>query len=178
VDAGENVLVAGQTESSEWLWGGFDTSHNGGRDAFVAKIGRWPIATACVDDDNTTGIEDGSPQHPFSSIQQGIAATADGGTVKVARGTYSENLTISSKRVTIQGGYAGGTYPGTGDFTEDNRDSDPATNQTVIDGGGTGAAILCQDAAAEGSVLTGFAIRNGGATFRGIVLKQVIADHE
>ncbi|HUU70668.1 MAG TPA: SBBP repeat-containing protein, partial [Planctomycetota bacterium] len=38
VDASGNVLVTGNTDSSDWVAGGFDTSFNGFRDAFVAKI--------------------------------------------------------------------------------------------------------------------------------------------
>ena len=38
VDAAGSVLITGQTGSSGWVSGGFDTSHNGGNDAFVAKL--------------------------------------------------------------------------------------------------------------------------------------------
>ncbi len=38
VDAAGNALVAGGTSSSGWTSGGFDTTHNGGKDAFVAKL--------------------------------------------------------------------------------------------------------------------------------------------
>jgi len=38
VDDAGNALVAGKTGSSGWVSGGFDTSHNGYYDAFVAKI--------------------------------------------------------------------------------------------------------------------------------------------
>jgi hypothetical protein len=40
VDGLDNVLVTGQTNSSGWTRGGFDTSHDGSEDAFVAKISR------------------------------------------------------------------------------------------------------------------------------------------
>jgi len=38
VDPSGNVLVTGYTYSSGWVSGGFDTSHNGHYDAFVAKL--------------------------------------------------------------------------------------------------------------------------------------------
>ena len=38
VDAAGNVLVTGETYSPDWTSSGFDTSYNGVRDAFVAKI--------------------------------------------------------------------------------------------------------------------------------------------
>ncbi|MBI1338464.1 MAG: hypothetical protein GC164_16095 [Phycisphaera sp.] len=38
VDRGDNIYLTGYTKSSGWTSGGFDTSHNGYDDAFVAKI--------------------------------------------------------------------------------------------------------------------------------------------
>lgn len=38
VDSAGYVLVSGTTQSSGWISGGFDTNHNGGLDAFVAKL--------------------------------------------------------------------------------------------------------------------------------------------
>ena len=39
VDGAGNLYVTGETESSGWVSGGFDTTYNGGdSDAFVAKI--------------------------------------------------------------------------------------------------------------------------------------------
>ena len=133
----------------------------------------------CVDSRNRTGVQDGSMRRPFRTIQGGINAAVDGGTVKVARSTYAENVTISGKTVAIFGGYLGGTdYAATdGNFGEANRDPDPSTNQTVIDGGGAGVVVECQGAAARGSVLTGFQLREGGATLRGgVVLRRVILE--
>jgi len=137
-----------------------------------------PLTVACVDDSNTTGTEYGSEQHPYNTLQEAIGAVADGGTVKVARGTYAGNVTISGKRVTIQGGYVGrASYPGTGDFSDASRDPDPSTNQTVIDGSGSACAVTCQGAGAKGSVLAGIGIRDGGADLRGgIQLRSVIAE--
>jgi hypothetical protein len=38
VDGSGNAWVTGLTQSSGWTAGGFDTSYNGGTDAFIAKI--------------------------------------------------------------------------------------------------------------------------------------------
>src|SRR4051794_16687720 len=38
IDNAGNAWVTGSTDSTGWTVGGFDTSHNGSRDAFVAKI--------------------------------------------------------------------------------------------------------------------------------------------
>ncbi len=42
VDSSDNVLVTGDTGSPDWVSGGWDTSHNGSGDAFVAKLS--PVA--------------------------------------------------------------------------------------------------------------------------------------
>jgi hypothetical protein len=132
--------------------------------------------TAHVDASNTTGLENGTTTYPFDTVQEGINAAGSGSSVKVARGTYHESLLIDGKRVDIIGGYVGGTYPGTGDFGEAGRNGDPATNNTMIDGSGASTAVECQGAAARGSSLSSFAIRNGGAIFRGgLVLQRVIS---
>jgi hypothetical protein len=132
--------------------------------------------TVCVDDGNGTGQEDGTAQHPFNTIQEGIVVVADGGTVKVARGAYTGNVIIADKRVDIVGGYVGRTtYPGTGDFSEVNRDPDPATNQTVLRGIPTLAQIMAQNPAARGSRLLSFRVRSK-ASFHLIVVRAVIMD--
>ena len=137
---------------------------------------RQPATVVCVDDSNATGVEDGSAQHPFNTVQEGVNAVADAGTVKVARGTYTGNVTIDGKRVTIKGGYLGGTYPGTGNFNDGNRNPDPSTNNTVIVGGGAAVLVRCQGAGSSASELNGFKTRSSGAAFRGgVVLKRVIA---
>ncbi len=48
-------------------------------------------------------IEDGTPDHPFDSIQEAIDAAADGQTVFVQPGTYRESITISRKSVHLIG---------------------------------------------------------------------------
>jgi hypothetical protein len=129
-----------------------------------------------VDDSNTTGTEDGTTSYPFRSIQDAIDLVADGGTVKVARGTYQENLSFSGRSATVLGGYVGGTYPGTGDFSEATRNANPATNQTIIDGGGSARQVRALDAGGKGSTVSGFKLRNSGAICGGgIVLRDVIS---
>ncbi|MFQ5612449.1 MAG: hypothetical protein ACE5H9_09980 [Anaerolineae bacterium] len=76
-------------------------------------------ATVVYVDIDNNGPEDGSPDRPYNSITEGVASVADGGTVKVAPGTYTENLSIN-KSLTLQGS---------------------GLDVTTIDGGGQGNTI-------------------------------------
>ena len=55
-----------------------------------------------VDIGNTSGIEDGTQTHPFSSIAEAIEAVTPGKSVMVAAGTYNEQLIIN-KSIALQG---------------------------------------------------------------------------
>jgi len=137
-----------------------------GRLNAYAALASVPVSDVCVDDSNETGTEDGTATWPYNTIQEGINAVADGGTVKVATGTYNERLTVSGKAVAIQGGYLGGTYPGGGDFSEANRDTDPHTNLTVVDGGLAGTCVTF-GAGSSGSRLESVTVQNGRAAAGG-----------
>jgi predicted outer membrane repeat protein len=62
-------------------WDEFIGAHGRGCDALP---GTW-----FVDCDNVSGLEDGSPEHPFDTIEEGINAAGEGETVAVAAGTYT-----------------------------------------------------------------------------------------
>jgi uncharacterized protein (DUF2141 family) len=53
-----------------------------------------PTITIYVDDDNTSGIEDGSISHPFYTIQVGVNFAGPGDTVSVSAGNYVENVLV------------------------------------------------------------------------------------
>lgn len=95
-----------------------------------------------VDDDNTGGIQDGTPQHPYASVQTAVASAANGDTIKVAVGDYG-GIDTQGKGLTLLGGYPGATtaaYAANlgGDFEQ--RALDPSA--TTISGGAAQPGIL------------------------------------
>lgn len=61
------------------------------------------LKTVYVDVANTSGVENGTQQSPFSTINAGIEGADEGDTVSVASGTYSEGFLSVSKAVRLQG---------------------------------------------------------------------------
>jgi parallel beta-helix repeat protein len=59
--------------------------------------------TIYVDDDNTGGPWDGTLEHPFQHIQDGIQHAEDNDTIYVFAGTYNENLEITKNQLKITG---------------------------------------------------------------------------
>jgi len=53
-------------------------------------------ATIYVDDNNTQGPWDGSPEHPYQQIQDGVDHSHDGDTVFVLSGIYHEHITVKT----------------------------------------------------------------------------------
>ena len=91
-----------------------------------------------VDVDNTDGPWDGSFEHPFQYIQDGINAARRGYTVFVCKGHYEENLVVF-KSIILKG-------------------EDKAS--TIIDGGNKCSTNLIQ-VFARNVEITGFSIQNG-----------------
>jgi len=81
----------------------------------------------------------------FPTIQAAITQARDGDTVSVAPGTYLEHIDFLGKAIVLQ--------------------SDAGPQQTIIDGGSSGTVVIFQNAEGAGSVLHGFTIRNGFASF-------------
>ncbi|HUU23317.1 MAG TPA: LamG-like jellyroll fold domain-containing protein, partial [Phycisphaerae bacterium] len=162
-------LYIGRTFASTNYWNGclddvriYNKALTGGE---ILDLVNLPLAAACVDDDNTTGVEDGTPAHPFDTIQEAVDAVSDGGTVKVAQGTYtatgSQVVAVQNKTVFLRGGYAGGADYATtpGDFGDASRDWE--ANVTTIDGETARGCVRFDNAAGE---LSGFVVTNGFAT--------------
>jgi hypothetical protein len=96
----------------------------------------------------------GSPAAPFNTIQTAIAAAGPGDTIKVASGTYDENLIIAGKTLILEGGYDPSNWEVSGT---------PA--DTVIDGGRRANTVWIE----EGShvLFSRFAVINGQSTDSG-----------
>jgi hypothetical protein len=91
-----------------------------------------------VDGENISGIEEGSLNHPFRTIQKGIGAASDGDTVLVAPGIYHENIDFLGKAVVLR--------------------SEMGATETKIDGIGIGDVVI----GATGSTIQGFTITGSG----------------
>ena len=64
-------------------------------DAATAAVSFGPFpggTTIFVDVDNTTGVENGTRQHPYNTLSEGLAAASDGSTVGLAAGVYAEDF--------------------------------------------------------------------------------------
>ena len=96
IDGGGNAWVTGNTSSSDWVSGGFDTSYGGARDAFVAKINAngtlaWSSYLGGVSNDYGFGI-----------------ATDGGGNAWVAGRTQSPGWVSGGFDTSYNGGWANG----------------------------------------------------------------------
>lgn len=125
----------------------------------------------CVDDDNATGEEDGTPLHPFRTLQAAVDAAPSVKEIRVAAGTYPTRALIENKALRLFGRFVGGTSQGyasgvPGDFGT--RLSDPAA--THLKGDIEGSVLTFRRTAPMVSSTTevdGFRITGGS---RGIFL--------
>jgi hypothetical protein len=70
----------------------------------AVSFGPFPGATTVfVDVDNTTGVEDGTRQHPYNTLSEGLAAAKDGSVLGLASGVYAENFASLTPNYEIKG---------------------------------------------------------------------------
>jgi hypothetical protein len=70
----------------------------------AASFGPFPVGTTIfVDVENTTGVEDGTAQHPYNTLKEGIAAASGGDAIGLAPGVYAENFASLTPNYVING---------------------------------------------------------------------------
>jgi len=102
-------------------------------------------STVYVDDDNTAGPWDGTVEHPYQNITQGLSHALMNETIFVYNGTYYENV-VMNKTLSLIG---------------ENK------HTTIIDGNRTGNVVCIK---AEYVTVTGFTVQNSGPEGYGIYL--------
>jgi len=98
--------------------------------------------------------EEGSPEHPFDTIQEAVDASCNGTTVIVRPGRYFENINVRGKNITVTS-----SEPG-----EPHRVSD-----TVIDGNDLGPVVTFEGGEEPGCTLSGFVLTRGKGTEAGAI---------
>lgn len=74
----------------------------------IPTINAYEKNSIYVDDDNITGPWNGTIEHPYQYIQDGINSATEGDPICVCNGTYYENLIIDNTKsgITLIGGYS------------------------------------------------------------------------
>ena len=127
-------------------------------------------------DRNNGGVEDGSALHPYRTIQGALGHTAADNTIKVAQGTYAENVELPYLfGVLLLGGFKGGS-PGDyaadlgGDFVT--RSTDHVTQATIIQSPSRTTPVVAFENWAPLSAMTvavdGFTLTGGSNGIRAI----------
>jgi hypothetical protein len=90
-----NLLALSSNNGDAYISGQFAGSSSGRADSYV--------------DASAAPGGDGSSVAPYQTVQAGVNGTLPGGTVHVAAGTYTEQVIVSGKSLTIAGAGAGAT---------------------------------------------------------------------
>jgi len=144
---GEGAWICKNSWGQSWGMNGY----------FYIKYGTCRIGTGNLQPTNAHIPHERFVPDEFSSIQNAVNNSERGDIIRVATGTYTENVVLQDYRI-IVGGY-------NSDFTV----RDPQLYPTIIDGGGLGDVVTCSSR--DNIIIDGFEIRNsGGAGTAGIEL--------
>ncbi len=104
---GETVTVIMRADAQDLTGNGLDGNGNGisegsPKDDFILSFRIQGAKKIYVDVSNKSGIEDGTQDFPFSRIVNGINEASSGDTIRVAEGTYNEQLTMK-EGIILQG---------------------------------------------------------------------------
>ena len=141
---------------------------------FAADTGGGPVTDAAiyVDDDAETDpglfnpavsdpLEDGSPEHPYDTVQKGIDATMDGETVLVLPGVYFGSINMAGKAITVTSLIG---------IDSSAPDALGIIDDTVLYGNGPGSVVVFDSGEGPDCVLKGFTIIGGSAQAGGGIL--------
>lgn len=117
VDADGNVWVAGETESSGWTTGGFNTTHNGATDGFIARINAdgtlaWSSYLGGEDHDWAHGIAVDSEGNAWVTGRTQSPGWASGGFNTDYNGTAPDSSDVFVAKVSGDGSLLWSSYLG------------------------------------------------------------------
>lgn len=126
-----------------------------------------------VDDDFYPGIEDGTSEHPFNTIQKALEVADEDDVIHVAAGNYYERLIINKDNITLLGGYQASSPNEESCYYEDNVSwyRDPVSYPSIIDGGSTGICVAFYNV--DYAIIDGFHITHG---INGILCNESVPD--
>jgi len=130
------------------------TSITVSQDSYVRAVFRSTLDVMYVDGAAEDSEEDGTPEHPFDSIQEAIEVAADDVSIVVRPGTYRETVDFLGKCIRLLGA----------DPNDPERSSLP-----VIDGAGAGPVISFARGEDSNCVLTRFVITGGHGNSAGAI---------
>jgi hypothetical protein len=94
---------------------------------------------------SNAGSESGTQQNPYKRVQAAVDAAANGDEIRVAAGTYTENVRIQDKSLVLQGGYSGSWT----------RDISANTTTLAGAGGDSVVSLIGADVTIDGFRITG-----------------------